>query len=144
MSWGIKITALYGGFVLLISSMVIISSSNKAELVATDYYEQELNYQQRIDAIANEKNLTTTIQYQLTETGVLLRFSDTISEKDFSGEVCFFRPSDASKDLTLKLVFDKNGEQLIPKALLRKGIYKICLSWKNQSKMFYKEHVITI
>lgn len=144
MSWGIKITVLYTGFVILISSLVIISSSNKSELVAADYYEQELNYQQRIDAIANEKKLKTTIDYQLRDTCLVLRFPGAEAAEDFKGELLLFRPSDASGDLKLKLAFDAQGEQSIPKRLLRKGIYKMCLSWKNNSTVYYKERIITI
>jgi len=51
MSWGKKITILYIGFVLLIVSMVTISASHKIELVSKDYYAQELDYQQKINAI---------------------------------------------------------------------------------------------
>lgn len=144
MSWGIKITVLYTGFVILISSMVIISSSNKSELVATDYYEQELNYQQRIDAITHEKKLKVTIDYQLMDTCMVLRFPGAEMAKDFTGEIVFFRPSDASRDLRLKLVFDPHGEQTISKRSLHKGIYKMCLSWKNNSTTYYKESIITI
>ncbi|MES2131203.1 MAG: FixH family protein [Bacteroidota bacterium] len=144
MSWGIKITVLYTGFVILISSMVVISSSNKSELVATDYYEQELNYQHRIDAIANEKKLKETIDYQLMDTGIVLHFPGTEITKDFTGNILLFRPSDASKDLNLKLAFNPNGEQIIPKSALHKGVYKMCLTWKNNSITYYKETIITI
>lgn len=144
MSWGIKITVLYTGFVILISSMVIISSSNKSELVAADYYEQELNYQQRIDAMTNEKKLTTSIDYQLRDTCIVLRFAKADIAQDFKGEVLLFRPSDASRDVKLKLAFDAHGEQSISKRSLRKGIYKLCLSWKNNSTMYYKESIINI
>lgn len=144
MSWGIKITVLYTGFVILISSMVIISSSNKSELVAADYYEQELNYQQRIDAMTNEKKLKTTIDYRLTDTCIVLRFPGADIAKDFKGEVLLFRPSDASQDLRLKLAFDGHGEQSIPKRSLSKGIYKMCLSWKNNGTAYYKESIINI
>lgn len=144
MSWGIKITVLYTGFVILISSLVIISSSNKSELVAADYYEQELNYQQRIDAMTNEKKLKTTIDYQLLDTCIVLRFPEAGIAEDFKGEVLLFRPSDASQDLKLKLAFDAHGEQSISKRLLHKGIYKMCLSWKNNSTTYYKESIINI
>jgi hypothetical protein len=144
MSWGIKITILYTGFVILIGSMVIISSSNKSELVASDYYEQELNYQHRIDAIANEKQLNVTIDYHVMDTCLVIRFPGTEIAKDFKGEIFLFRPSDASKDLKLKLAFDTHGEQSISKKILQKGIYKLCLSWKNKATDYYKEPIITI
>lgn len=144
MSWGIRITIVYIGFVILISSMVLISSRNKSELVSKDYYAQELKYQGRIDAFENEKALKVSIQYQLTSKHIILTFPQTEINKTFSGEVLFFRPSDSSKDLKVKLNFSENGEQLIEKSSLTKGVYKMCITWNNNNKVFYKEQIITI
>ncbi|MBX3163494.1 MAG: FixH family protein [Bacteroidetes bacterium] len=144
MNWGTKITIVYIGFVVLIVSMVFISSKHKSDLVAKDYYAQELKYQEKIDAIDNEKNLQTSIDYKIENDSLILSFPLENISSDFSGELLFFRPSDASKDLKINLSFDKNGEQKISKALLSKGIYKICISWNNNNKTYYKEQVITI
>ncbi len=143
-NWGVKITIVYSGFVVLITSMVMISSSHKVDLVAKDYYAQELNYQQKIDALTREKQLKETIDYQLTESGILLHAAPGCISGNFKGEVLFFRPSDSAMDLKQKLSFNSEGEQLIPKAALHKGIYKMCLSWENHSVTYYKESIITI
>lgn len=144
MNWGTKITIVYIAFVALIVSMVFISSNHKSELVTKDYYAQELKYQEKIDAIDNEKNLTTSIDYKIENDSLILFFSIENINEDFSGEILFFRPSDASKDLKINLSFDKNGLQKISKTLLSKGIYKMCISWNNNNKTYYKEQVITI
>jgi len=143
-NWGLKIAIVYTGFVVLITSMVMISSSHKVDLVAKDYYAQELNYQQKIDAMAREKQLTETIDYRLTASGILLHTSPAGISGSFKGEVLLFRPSDSSMDLKRKLSFDGKGEQLIPKTALHKGVYKMCLSWENNSVTYYKESIITI
>ncbi len=143
-NWGVKITIVYSGFVVLITSMVLISSSHKVDLVAKDYYEQELNYQQKIDALTREKQLKETIDYRLTASGILLHASPTGISANFKGEVLFFRPSDPSMDVKQKLCFDSEGDQLIPKTALHKGVYKMCLSWENNSVTYYKESIITI
>ncbi|MEO6304352.1 MAG: FixH family protein [Bacteroidia bacterium] len=144
MSWGIRITIVYTGFVVLISSLVFISASNKSELVAKDYYSQELKYQDRIDAIENEKQLKISIEYTLEEEQIILMYPQTEIDKTFNGEILFFRPSDASKDLKINLNFDQDGKQVIKKSKLIKGIYKMCITWKNNNKMFYKEQIITM
>jgi len=144
MSWGIKITILYTGFVILISSLVFISATNKSELVAKDYYAQELKYQDRIDALDNEKRLQISIEHEITANVIILTYPQSEINKTFNGEILFFRPSDASKDLKLKLKFSENGKQLIEKSKLIKGIYKMCITWKNNNTTFYKEEIITI
>lgn len=144
MNWGTKITILYIGFVILIVSLVFISATNKSELVAKDYYEQELRYQDRIDALNNEKQLEVTINYEIVDQFIVLDFLKSEIKKDFKGEILFFRPSDATKDLKIDLVFDEEGEQIISKSKLSKGVYKICISWQNDKKSFYKEAIIKI
>lgn len=144
MNWGIRITLLYACFVALIVSMVIIASGSKSELVAKDYYAQELNYQQRIDAIANEKALAESVMHELDAEGVTLFYPLTERQSDFSGEVIFFRPSDSSKDVKIKLEFDGKGRLFVSKNILSKGLYKMCISWHNKGKNFYKEEVINL
>jgi hypothetical protein len=144
MSWGTKITVVYIGFVILIVSLVFISATNKSELVSKDYYEQELKYQDRIDALNNEKGLGVTINYEIVDQFIVLEYLKSEIKKDFKGEVFFFRPSDSAKDLKIELMFDEEGEQIINKNNLSKGLYKMCISWKNDKKMFYKEAIINI
>jgi len=144
MSWGIRITIVYIGFVILITSLVFISSTNKSELVAKDYYAQELKYQDRIDAVDNEKNLQISIQHEISSNTIILNYPQSEINKTFSGEILFFRPSDSSKDLKVVLKFDENGKQIIDKSKLIKGIYKMCINWKNNNTTYYKEEIITI
>jgi hypothetical protein len=144
MSWGIRITILYLGFVAIIVSLVVIAMGNKHDLVAKDYYYQELKYQDRIDALANEKNLKVSIVHEIQSYAVILSFPGEELKNDFSGEVLFFRPSDAAKDLKLPLKFDRTGKQRIDKTSLTKGIYKMCITWTNGNKIFYKEEIINI
>lgn len=144
MNWGTKITIVYSAFVALIVSMVFISSNHKSELVAKDYYAQELKYQEKIDAVENEKKLQTSIDYKLENDSLILSFPLENVGSDFSGEILFFRPSDGSKDVKINLNFDKNGLQKISKTILSKGVYKMCISWNNNNTKYYKEQVITI
>ena len=144
MSWGIRIAIVYIGFVILISTLVLISSNNKSELVTKDYYAQELKYQDRINALNNEKDLKVSIQYKITPNEIVLSFPKSEINNSFSGEVLFFRPSDASKDLKLNLRFNSEGKQIIQKLKFTKGIYKMCITWKNDNRTFYKEQIINI
>ena len=144
MSWGIKISVVYIGFVILIVGMVLVSFNNKSELVAKDYYMQELNYQRRIDAISNEKNLKETITYQVNTEGITFEIPKVENDKKIEGEILLFRPSDSSKDITVKISPDANGIQKINKSLLSKGVYKMSVTWKNNNLTYYKEEVITI
>ena len=49
MNWGYKILLVYLIFILGILFMVFKSSTQKTDLVTTDYYAKELKYQEKID-----------------------------------------------------------------------------------------------
>lgn len=50
MNWGKGLTIFITCFILFIGALVYSSFQVKVPLVADDYYEQEINYQQKIDA----------------------------------------------------------------------------------------------
>jgi hypothetical protein len=56
MSWGTKIAFLYLSFATMIGVMVYKSVTQSVDLVAPNYYEQELKYQDKIDGINKIRN----------------------------------------------------------------------------------------
>ena len=50
MSWGIRITIMYLGFVGLILTLVFTCFGHKVELESKDYYARELRFQDQINA----------------------------------------------------------------------------------------------
>lgn len=143
MNFGGKIVILYLSFVALILTLVFLCYGQKQDLVSKDYYAQELKYQDKIDAIHNSNSLPNSIKHKVIGSGILLTINDSLPIKNFSGIINFFRPSDASKDVQLKMAF-VNNEQVIDKTILQHGSYKMQLSWKNDGKSYYKEEIIFI
>lgn len=144
MSWGFRITILYLSFVALIVTLVVLCYGQKVELVSKDYYKQELQYQDRIDAINNANSATNTINYSIGSKEVTLSVSPEFLQGGYKGTVNFFRPSDSSKDFNAELKFDAGGKQIIASNKLEKGLYKMQLSWESGGKNYFKEQVITI
>jgi hypothetical protein len=143
-SWGYKITALYVSFVVLIVTMVFISMQQNVELESKDYYAQELKYQQRINAVENANRLTKSIRYEVHGRTVEITYPQEVYKGDFSGEITFFRPSDASKDFKVNMTPSTDGLQSINSSRFERGSYKMQLSWKKDGKQFFKEEVIFI
>lgn len=143
MNFGVKITILYLSFVALILTLVFLSYGQKHDLVSKDYYAQELKYQDKIDAINNSNAQPNSITHKVEGSSIIISINDSLSLHNFSGTINFFRPSDASKDVKLKMVF-VNNQQVISKNTLQHGSYKMQLSWKNNGKNYYKEEVIFI
>lgn len=143
MNWGLRITILYTGFVALILTLVFTSMHSKEDLVSKDYYLQELRYEERINAIRNNNELKESITYYVQGRNVEVTCPKELLAEGASGEIVFFRPSDASKDVKLAMKFDKEGRQKID-GKLDHGLYKMQLSWQMNKKNYFKEEVIFI
>ena len=143
-SWGYKITILYLGFVGIILTLVIISANNKEELVSKDYYDQEIKYQNKIDAINNEKALAETILMNVDEENITLTAPQKWLGNNLSGELFLFCPSDSKKDTHLKFNFTQNGVMNISKKQFAPAAYKVNISWSKDGTNYFKESVISI
>ena len=144
MSWGIRITALYVGFVALILTLVTISNNNKEELVSKDYYIQELQYQNRIDAMNNVSSLSGKGQHSVENDLITIVLPSEFKGKEVQGEVFFFCPASSANDVKIVLKTDTEGKQIISKNSLKKGAYKMNLSWSCDGKNYFQEEYITI
>ncbi|MES2555764.1 MAG: FixH family protein [Bacteroidota bacterium] len=144
MSWGYKITFLYLGFVALITTMVVLSMRERVELVAADYYEQELNYQARIDAINHASELKEELTWRIDGTTLQLKFPEDLKDQKISGSIFFFRPSDSRLDKTMKIDPVISDTYAISLDKLQKGMYHMQISWKAANINYYKDGVIQI
>ena len=143
MNFGGRIVVLYLSFVALIVTLVVMSFKQKVELVSEDYYAQEMKFQDKIDAINNEKSLGGSIHHSINENEVILTADSSLLSSDFEGTIHFFRPSDSSKDIQLKMNFVNNTQAIDSKQLIH-GAYKLQLSWTSNQKKYFKEEVIFI
>jgi len=142
-NFGVKITILYLSFVALTLTLVFLCYGQKQDLVSKDYYAQELKYQDKIDAVNNSNAMPNSIIHKVVGSSIIISINDSLPLSNFSGTINFFRPSDASKDLKMKMAF-VNNQQVIDKHVLQHGSYKMQLSWENDGKKYYKEEVIFI
>jgi nitrogen fixation protein FixH len=144
MSWGVKITLLYSGFVLLIVTMVSMSMSQKVDLVSKDYYEQELQFQDKINQMDRTKALSEQLSWQVQNDELVLDFPDQFKGQQTSGKVFFFRPSDAVLDKNIKIQADTLNAKGISIKSLKKGLYKMQVNWEVENIQYYNEGFIQI
>lgn len=144
MSWGIRITLLYLGFVAMIVTMVILTTRENIDLEYKDYYSRELKYQDKIDAMVNEKALGQSIEHQVQDKAIVLTVPMNFLTHGFKGELHFYCPADAAKDVVMPMEFDSKGEFVIDRSTLSKGMYKLRMSWNMHDKSYFKEVVVNL
>lgn len=140
-SWPLCIGIIYGVFVLLLVAYVIFSLFNTVDLVSEDYYAQELKYQHQIDRINLTNSLNTKLKLEYIESDIIinLQFPKEFSPETISGQIVFFRPSDAKLDKVLTINPDINCNQKIEIKSLKPGLWRIKVFWKVESSDLYTE-----
>ena len=144
MNWGKKIALVYVAFVGLIATLVTISMNQEIELESKDYYAQELKYQEKIDALNNTNEMKEDITINRNENEVLIHFPIEQKGSISEGEIIFFCANDFHKDQKFKLSIDAENNQRIPFEQLQKAKYTLKISWKANSKNYFKEVPFTL
>jgi hypothetical protein len=143
MSWGYKILIVYGIFVAGIMFMVFRSSSQKMDLVTTDYYAKELKYQDDINATENANALSESVRYEIKDNQVVLHFPKDFSGKKITGNAVLYCPSDENKDI--KQDFSLQNIPLIMQLTTHsKGQFELHISWQADGVSYYFEQKIFI
>lgn len=141
MNWGYKILFVYAIFITGILFMVFKSSTQKMDLVTTDYYAKELKYQEKIDESNRAKALSEELQYQIKDNTIIINFPKDFSAKKITGTVNLYCPSDEVKDITQN--FSLQDTALIIKTA-NKGQHELHINWQADGVTYYFEKKIFI
>lgn len=141
MNWGHKIAIAISIFIAFMVGTVIWAFQQDVNLVAENYYEEEIAYQKQIDKIKNTNRLLEkpTVNYRNVDDIVELVFPQRLLNKKIKGELHFFRPSDFKKDRKFELQLDEEGKQFISVATLQPGSWKVKLRWNDLDKEYFDE-----
>ncbi len=138
LNWGKRVALLYIGFMALIVTLVAGSMRQKLDLVAPDYYAQEIAYQQTIDAGKNQSALSEPVRIRVDQTNVTIGFPVEFQGKETSVDIHFYSPANSSFDKKMKLE-TYNAEIVIARNVITKTNYKVKLSWMCDNKHYYQE-----
>ena len=145
MNWGGYIFLSFVVFAIFIITLVVMTMQEDVNLVAEDYYQQEMKYQDQIDRIENTSQLEPIdLKANYTDQVVVLTFPETFLNKEIRGDIHFFRPSDSSLDHRVKLDLGEGLIQQVGMENLSKGLWRVKISWSDGEKEFYFEKVLVL
>lgn len=143
-NWGTRILFLYLGFVALIVTLVYSSMQQDFDLVAKDYYDEELKYQEVIDAGKNQAALSAPVGIKQTGKTVQLKFPAEFVTGGVNGTVQFYSTTNASLDRHYKIATAGNSVTYIDITDLTPSAYTAKLKWEADGKSYYQETLISI
>lgn len=144
MSWGTKIFILYGGFVALIAFLVVSSMRQNVDLVTEDYYQQELQYQTRIDQTDAAIKSGFSPAIVVNDSHVNIVFPDTVRSLGVAGEVVFYRPDNKALDYSENISLDNTGKMSLARSNFSTGMYQAKILWQSSGKDYYYESTVHI
>lgn len=137
MNWGYGIIIGFVLFAAYILYFVFSSYNHSIDLVAEDYYAQEVAYQDRITGIQNASAVSDDIGVQCTRTEVVVTFPEEWKNAITAGTVHFFRPSDVNRDVIVPLELDEQSALHVTGEKFQAGRYEVQISWQADGKSYY-------
>tara|TARA_R110002124_G_scaffold150255_1_gene316646 strand:+ start:563 stop:1015 length:453 start_codon:yes stop_codon:yes gene_type:complete len=142
-NWGTGIAMLYLGFVAMIIVLVIMSTTQKIDLVTEKYYHEELEFQHKIDKQNNTEALELPLSWKMDKKQLTITFPANFKDNDLAGIIHLYCPSDNTKDRQFKLISSHNTQQ-INLTDVPNGRYLLQVDWQNGTQKFWNDGAIQI
>ena len=136
MNWGWKITIFLTCFITFILSMVVYSFYTTNDLVAEDYYNQEIHYQQNIDAQKNALPFAKDVTVKGDPKEILVSFPENFDLEIEQGNISFYRPDNAKLDKSFDLKLTQNNTQSLNKTEIISGQYNVTIQFISGNKTY--------
>lgn len=143
-AWPAGLIIFFALFIGGIVFFVVWSTHQREDLVANNYYEQELQYQKRIDAVTrtSREGLKPAVAYDNVAHNLNLQFPVTEIHAT-TGTVTLYRPSNADQDRAYALAMDGGGGQSIG-VVLASGLWRVKLEWVRDNQSYFAEEAIMV
>lgn len=141
MSWGNKLILAFVLFALFIGYMVYKSFNTQFDLVSKNYYNDELRYQDKIEAIKNANKLSG-IAIEQKNNFIEINLPAELNNKNIKSDILFYCATDGSKDYKTSI---KNTTQTIVELEnLKNKFYTVKINITADTLQYYFEKKIEI
>ena len=144
LNWGFGILVSYLIFAGTMVLFAVKASQQSNDLVTDEYYEDAVNYQQKIDASKNALDGTSLIDVRFINESKTLELLANDSLNNYIGMIYFYKPDDSKKDFNLDFKINNGTQSLYSLNSIPSGIWKMNISWTIGQKKYYLEKRITV
>lgn len=143
LNWGWALVIALALFAIFIGQFFVRSFSHRADLVADDYYNQEINYQQHINSAANAKALGA-ISFIPVDGKIGIQFPDGFDGANASGTIQLYKPDNSDFDQTIPLALDSSNVQALQSEDMLRGLWRVKVDATLGDKSYYWEESINL
>jgi hypothetical protein len=144
--WPVSIIAFFTVAIVGCGTFVAFCSRHPADLVASDYYEQELRYQGQLDRLQHTQQgaQSAAVEYDASRKVITVSLPSVQQKADLQGTIQLYRPSAMNLDREIKLEVDAKGIQVIDASKLLPGLWKVRVSWTTDRKDYFTDQKVVI
>jgi hypothetical protein len=136
--YGHGVMVAMAAFILIMAHFMVRAINNQEELVAQDYYAQELRYQQRIEQLERTMALgRTTVEARKGE--LVITLPTTVHQRAVSGELYLMRTNNARLDHRATVQASAEGRVVVDTSTLPPGAYLMQFDWAVDGKDYFTE-----
>jgi len=129
----------FGIMVLFIAGLVYECTQNPSVMVSNNYYEQELKYQDLIDARANAQSFNDSLLLIKNQGEVLFKIPKELNGLMQNLKIELYNTSDDKKDKNFVLQKNEEGIYKVNTSTWGSGNYLLKLHFTSGAKNYYKE-----
>jgi|JI6StandDraft_1071083.scaffolds.fasta_scaffold770879_1 nitrogen fixation protein FixH len=129
----------FGAMILFMSYLVFQCTQNPSVMVSKNYYEQELKYQDIIDASANADFHKDSLTMNKQNGEVIFQIPNSINRDMKSASLQLYNRADDKKDRKIELTKNEQGLYSVNTTEWGQGNYQLKLSIQTDTKQYYKE-----
>ena len=137
--WPYAIVAYFVIFIAAVTIWITFAVRNDQQLVRSDYYEQELKFQNDLDGQARGATTHASLDYDALKQLISISIPSPVAK----GAIYFYRPSDAKLDRQIDLVLE-GGAQKIDVARFQGGLWKVRLTWTAEGIEYHHDTRIVL
>ena len=144
--WPASIIGFFGVAMVGFGVFIWFCNRNPSELIAPDYYEQEIRYQAQMDRIRNaQEGLgAANVCYDAQSRIIRIAFRENSGTGSVKGQVQLYRPSAVNQDRYFPLQPSPDGTHCIDAAQLAPGLWKVKVSWSADNRDYYLDQKVVI
>ena len=143
-NWGVGITISIIVFTIISLWFAYFAFNQDVNLVRDDYYEAELKFNNKMEAIKRTNLLTEKLNINLRTNDIKIIFPKDFIGTSIIGNILLYRPSNREFDVSLPIQVDSMNHQSIETQNLIKGMWKIQVEWEANKENYFTEKIIMV
>ena len=143
-SWGHGVVIALACFIIFILSMIFLfpNGQKNSEMITDNYYEEELKYQDVIDAKNRADQLAEKSDVEFGKEGIKIIFPENYDNHNTKFDFYLYRTDDQNLDVKKEFTLNADHTFLIPAKILSKGNYILKVKWITNKTQYQRDYDI--